>query len=283
MIYVTGGTGFTGRFVVDALLAAGETCRCLVRDRTMARRILPSSVDLVEGCLTGFSSLPGLSEADAVVHVAPIAIAGSRARVSADTGVERVLYFSSTWSVSSVRTPESEAVTAGEEIVMEQDIEWTIFRPTMIFGSGDRNVSRLGKWIRSHRFVPILDGGHRLVQPVFVEDVAQAVADAIPRRSTHGAVYEIAGPEPMTYSRMVDRIVEIEERTVAKLYLPGSLCETAARSFSAATGRRAFRDRILRMREDRAFSIDRASEDFGFAPRSFVEGLTAMRRLELQA
>lgn len=280
MIYVTGATGFTGRFVVEALLSAGEQCRCVVRDFDKGRRVLPSSVDLVTGQLDDPALLPSLSGAEAVVHVAPIALCQGLIEACEEAGVERAVYFSSTWAGSSVRTPEADAVVKGEELVMASGGAWTVLRPTMIYGAGDKNVSRLREWIRTHRIVPILDGGNRLVQPVYVGDVAQAVADVLRRRSTHGRAYEIAGPEPMTYGQMVDQIAEFEDRRIAKLYLPGSLCAMAGRLLKAVTGRRGPSDRIGRMREDRAFSIDRAYDDFAYSPRSFTAGLAYTRPSE---
>lgn len=280
MTYVTGATGFTGRFVVDALLEAGEECRCLVRDSDEGRRVLPPSVDLVVGRLDDPAVLPGLADAEAVVHVAPIAICEGLLKACEEVGVSRAVYFSSTWGVSSVRTPEAEAVVAGEARVMAAGDKWTVLRPTMIYGSGDKNVSRLRRWIRARRVVPILDGGNRLVQPVYVGDVAQAVAGVLRRQSTHGRAYEVAGPEPMTYSQMVDEIAAFEDRRIVKVYLPGSLCALAGRVFGSVTGHLDLSDQICRMREDRAFSIDRACDDFAYHPRSFADGLACSGQSE---
>ncbi len=280
MIYVTGGTGFTGRFVVEALVAAGERCRCLARDRHEAERVLPTSVEVVAGRLDDPVSLPGLAEADAVVHVAPIALCAGVVDACERVGVTRGVYFSSTWRFLSVRTSEVDAVVEGEERVMSAGSTWTLIRPTMIYGPGDQNICRLRDLIRRHAIVPVLEGGRRLLQPVFVEDVAQVVADVVRRESTHGRAYEIAGPEPMSYGRVVDRIAMFEKRTIAKLYLPGSLCAVGARLYGMVSGRHDLSNRVDRMREDRAFSIEKAREDFAYAPRDFDAGLARTRSLE---
>ena len=100
--------------------------------------------------------------------------------VCREAGVKRAVFLSSTWRFSKVNTTGVNTVIAGEESVNVSGLETTLLRPTMIYGPGDdRNISRLRNYLRRYRIIPIFGNGSRLVQPVYVTDLAKAVVQAI--------------------------------------------------------------------------------------------------------
>ena len=135
-------------------------------------------------------------------------------------------------------------------------------------------MSVLRNRIQTHRILPVIGGGQRLVQPVHVDDVAAAVSSAVARRSAEHACFEVCGPEPMTYTQMLDAIAESVSRSPLKVYVPGTVALLAAWVMSKVCKSPSIRvDQGRRMAEDRHFDISETTRQVGFHPRSFEEGL----------
>lgn len=269
------GARYTGRFIVTELLRADESVAVLARDPDRTRAGLDVDVPVHELDLE--RPFPDLPELDCVVSTAPIQMAAHVVRLCEHLGVDRALFLSSVWRHSRSRRSEVEAVIEGETSVTESDLNWTILRPTMIYGPGDRNVSRLRRRIAQHRVLPIIGAGMRLVQPVYVQDVAVAVSAALSRASSVRRSFDLCGPEPMTYTRMVDTIASSLNRSPIKVYVPVSIALRVAWVLERTSQQPALtRDRVLRMAEDHHFDIGDASEALGFFPRTFEEGLGEM-------
>ncbi len=273
MIFVFGATGYTGRFVVDALLKADERVRCLVRGNRSVRGW--DSVSLHKGDLEQPASfVNALNGCATVISVAHIRFAPQIVEACYNAGIRRAVFFSSTRRFSKIETSNVEQVSAGEEAVVTSGLDYTLLRPSMIYGPGDdRNISRLYAFLNRHRLMPILGAGDNLVQPVYVEDVAEAAMAALWRVGAIGRVYTLAGPEPMAYRDMIDVLAQVAGRLVLKVHIPlfvalplVGLCEKLMPKFPLQL------DQGRRMREDRAFDISEARWELGFVPRSFEQG-----------
>ena len=282
MIAVAGGTGYTGRYVVEALRRTGEPVRCLVRETSRAEDLERDGVPVVRGDLEGKQGVEeALDGARALVSVAHIRHASALILACKCTGVSRAVLFSSTWRFSKYRTPEVEAVIAGEEAVEASDLDATLVRPTMVYGPGDdRNISQLREHLRRHRVFPIFGSGERLVQPVYVADVADAAVAALGRAGTVRKAYEIAGPEPLSYRKMIDTLGRSVGRIVLKVYIPMPIALPLVAAYGwMADAPRVTPDQVRRMGEDRAFDIFESVQDLGFAPRSFEDGVREAMRV----
>ena len=272
MIGVVGSTRFIGRFVVRALQDAGESVTWLVRDPERARELVGSGVSIRMCDLVDLpADLPAMS---CIVNASHICFASQVLELCDRVGASRAIFVSSTWVHSRITTDQVQSARAGEDVVKGSDLTWTILRPTMIYGPGDRNISVLRDRISNSRVFPVIGSGERLVQPVFVEDVAFAISSASTRRSAEMACFEICGPEPMTYSQMIDQVAASLGKSPVKVYVP----VRAARSIAwvmkkLSTNPRITADQINRMAEDRAFAIKEAETSLGFDPRPFSEGL----------
>ena len=167
-------------------------------------------------------------------------------------------------------------VVEGEEAILSSGLNWTVIRPSMVYGPGDRNISRLRDRITSRRVLPVIGSGSRLVQPVYVEDVAYAVSAAVARRSAECEDFDVCGPEPMTYTDMIDQVAQTVSRSPIKVYVPLSVARLLAWGLERFTTNPMITvDRVARMGEDREFPFDKAREALGFIPRTFSEGLRA--------
>lgn len=276
MILVTGATGYTGRFLVARLLAAGEQVRCLVRS-TSDRAFLDSlGVEVCLGDLeqpgTLVSAFAGVEIALHLAHVrytrAVLAAAGPELR--------RVVVVSSLRRFSRVPSCSVDEVIAGEESALEAGSRVVLLRSTMIYGPGDdRNLSRLAGFLRRCRWFPVFGDGRALQQPVYVEDVVGAVMAAAVRPEAAGRQYALAGPRAVPYDQLVDLVAAAVGVRPVKVHLPVSLVLALARLLPAAAGRRLGLEpeQVRRLQEDKSCSIAAAAADLGFAPVDLVEGL----------
>ncbi len=282
MILVAGATGYTGRHLTRALLAEGYSVRCLVRPSSRSEELSGLGASLAPGDLERPEGLDrALEGTRLLVSAAQIRFAPGLVEACRRAGVHRAVFMSSTRKYSRFRTPDVEAVAAGEASVAESGLAATILRPSMIYGPGnDRNISRMRDYLRRRRVVPIFGRGKRLVQPVYVDDVVDAVVSASQREGTVGRAYEIAGRDPLPYRAMVDTLCRLMDRRVLNVHVPIFVALPLAKACGTLVGSaRVAADQIRRMREDRSFDISEAMRDLDFAPRVFEAGVREAMQL----
>jgi NADH dehydrogenase len=226
MIFVTGGTGFVGQEVVRELLGLGYRVRLLVRDpRCAAALANHPQVELFQGDALCPETLVGaMAGVKAVIHL--IGIIAETSAVSFELGhVEATRHVLAAakaadvtrWMQMSAAGTRPEASSRyhrtkweAEELVRQSGLDWTIFRPSLIYGSDERdrlfNVLRLAlTWPPLYSF-PLLDGGTPLVQPVSVREVARCFALAVSKEASLGRTYDLVGPVPFSWREMVFKI-----------------------------------------------------------------------------
>ncbi|HND47215.1 MAG TPA: NAD-dependent epimerase/dehydratase family protein, partial [Anaerolineales bacterium] len=156
-----------------------------------------------------------------------------------------------------------------------------ILRPTMIYGSKrDRNMWRLIRLLRITPIMPIFGDGESLQQPIFVDDVAQAVLLALKNDITIGKSYNIAGKAPLSYNQVIDTVASALGKRVWKLHMPYMTIVRALQFTERMKLRLPIKaEQVLRLNENKAFSYEEAQKDFDFNSHSFEEGI----RTEIQA
>ena len=225
-ILVLGGSGFVGRSVCDKLVerSNGAGGRITVPSRKPARakhiQMLPT-VQLVEADVHDPAQLRRLVQgADAVVNLvailhgseatferAHVALPRTLAAACAATGVRRVVHV----SALGVSEPGAAAApslylrskTAGEAVLRAADLDLTVLRPSVIFGEHDRFLN-LFATLQSVFPVMPLAGAQARFQPVWVQDVAEAIVACLDRPATIGQTYECAGPQVLTLQQIVE-------------------------------------------------------------------------------
>ena len=273
MIGVIGSTRFIGKYVVRALADAGESVIWFVRDTKAARSQVGDLVDIRECDL--MSLPPDLPALSCVVSASHIGFAEQVITFCDQTDADRAIFVSSSLVHSKLKTAKVLSARKNEDVVRHSSLSWTILRPTMIYGMGDRNVSVLRDQILKHAVLPIVGTGEGLVQPVYAGDVAMAVSAAVCTESARLRCFDIGGPISMSYSQMIDQIAQFVGRNPVKVYIPPSIAYLIASISERWVSRpRLTLDRVRRMREDRAFSIQEAESALGYYPRSFADGLS---------
>ena len=275
-ILLTGATGLLGGELLELLLARGHKTRCLLRpDSPHASRLAGKRVEILRGDAAREEDLyRALGDTDALLHVAGIEYSLPVLRAARRAGVGRILIVGST-SAHSAYAFRSSPKLRMEELVRASGLAWTIVRPSMIYGSErDRNVHRLLRFLDRSPVFPVFGPGTNLWQPVYHEDCARGVFEALERPASVGRSYDLPGAEPLTYLDLVRTSAEALGKSPRIVKLP---LEPVRRALVAAERLRLplpiDSGQVTRLREDKAYPYERARQDLDYAPRPFAEGV----------
>lgn len=279
-VLVTGATGFTGSRLVPLLLKNGFEARVFVRPTSDRSPLSALKVDWAMGDFANPETFTAaLHGVDALVNIASLGFghAESILRSAKEAGVKRGIFISTTAIFTQLNAGSKSVRLAAEEAIQASDLDYTILRPTMIYGSKrDRNMWRLIRLLRITPIMPIFGDGESLQQPIFVDDVAEAVLLALQTDATIGKSYNIAGKAPLTYNQVIDTVASTLGKRVWKLHLPYMPIVRMLQFTERMKLRLPIKaEQVLRLNENKAFSYEEAQRDFGFNPRSFEEGIRA--------
>jgi NADH dehydrogenase len=217
-VLVTGGTGFVGTHLVNALLRRRHEVAVLARDDRATRNRYNRTVETVRGdVLDGASLAAACSGRDAVIHLVAIIHEGkgqtfeqihhqaveNLVKAMTSAGVRRLLHMSAMGVAPDAPSLYARTKAAGEGAVRSSSLAWTIVRPSIIFGPGDGFFSLLAGVVRANPgFIPIIGPGTTRFQPVSVYDVARVYAEALEKPETSGAAFDVGGPETFTLNEL---------------------------------------------------------------------------------
>ena len=284
--FMTGATSTVGLFTLRSLLSDEAVEHVCV----LARH--PERLPIEDGKLTVVSGSllePGpwqltVNECDTVVHVAGIMFLPQLLPLMRTSAARQLVVVGTTGVFSRFKSASQEYIHDEQllrSFLMERPtVRCVVLRPTMIYGNpSGHNVSVLLSWFRRHSVFPLFGDGHALIQPVYDADVASAVVAAVRQHCEPAGFYNVSGLVPLTYRQFIETIAAAVGTKPRLVHLPvrasAALSETAHR----LVPRFHFNgEQVWRTTDDRAFDWSAAGEAFGFAPRSFEEGL----RLQLE-
>lgn len=249
LVTVFGGSGFLGRYVVRELAKKGYRVRVAVRRPDLAGHVQPmgavGQVHAVQANLRyGWSIERAVEGADAVVNLVGILFESGKQRFDAvqaegaalvakaakTAGASRLVHVSAIGA--DAQSPSDYARTKGEaEAAVAQAMpDAVIMRPSIVFGPEDAFFNRFAGMARMLPFLPVVGASTRF-QPVYVGDVADAVALAVDGAARPGTVYELGGPEVDTFEGLMERMLRIIERPRPIIAMPQRVAELQARVF----------------------------------------------------
>jgi nucleoside-diphosphate-sugar epimerase len=279
-IHVTGGSGFLGGHVIPVLLQRGHEVSALARTTAAARRVGDLGASPIYGDLDDVASVDEAfttSQAEVLVNLASLGFGHAPTIVAAaeDSGLRRATFVSTTSIFTKLDAPSKRIREMAENAVRESELEWTIVRPTMIYGApGDRNLARLLSALRRWPAFPLPGGGRGLQQPVHVDDLSGAIATSIETSDAVHTSYDIAGPEPLTLRELVEEAAAAVGRDPRLFPLPLAPAIVVVRAYEAVARHPRIRaEQLRRLGEDKAFDITKAVKDLGYKPRSFRAGI----------
>jgi uncharacterized protein YbjT (DUF2867 family) len=249
-VVVFGGAGFLGRRLVSRLATQGMTVRVAVRHPEPARVELRSMgfdrVTVVPADVRDQASVAAaIAGANAVVNTVSAYVekggvtfeavhvqgAETVAREAVAAGVVRLVLVSGIGADPDSRSPYIRARGRGELMVQRTFPGATIVRPGAMFGPGDALFGTLAGLARLLPVLPLIGGGHIRLQPVFVEDMAEAVASILIDPGTVGLTYELAGPGVYTLRELVRMTLRLMSKRRLLIAVPYTVAEVAARLF----------------------------------------------------
>lgn len=292
--FVTGGTGFVGRAVVQALRAEGRAVRCLVRRGSERDLQGFGAIERIEGDVMSRRSLEqAMAGCDAVIHLVGIIREHPSAGVTfervhiqgtvnvleagAAVGIRRYVHTSALGTRAGARSRYHRTKWAAEEAVRASPVPWTIFRPSIIYGRGDGFVSVLARMIERLPVVPVIGSGRQRLQPVPVAHVAQGVVRALSLDASVKHTYDVGGPEPVTMVDLIDRIAAaMGRRRPLKAHAPLGLVRALTRVLYRFPDYPLTPDQLLMLEEENTCEPGPFYETFGLTPIALDAGLAAM-------
>lgn len=275
-VVITGATSLIGHFLLSRLRSAGYSLHAISRSKQDSSEF---GWHTIKDSLK--TTIPPLKNADVLIHLGPLRILPDLLDDFAELGGKRLIAFSSTSRFSKLKSGSlsernlAQELIAAEDVVTSQcerlGINWTIFRPTLIYGAGlDKNVSSITQFIKRFGFFPLVGKGSGLRQPVHADDLATACVVAINQQQTYKQAYDLVGGETLTYKEMVERIFNALNKTPRFISIPLPLFRVAMKCISLFPRYSHITpDMADRMNHPLCFSSDAAKKDFGYKNRGF--------------
>ena len=254
LVTVFGGSGFLGRSVVRALAKRDYRIRVAVRRPELAGHLQPlgrvGQIHAVQANLRYPASVvAAMRDSEAAINLVGIltesgaqtfeAVQGTGAETVARAAAAvsaRMVHVSAIGADAESPSAYARAKAAGEQAVLSVVPTATILRPSVVFGPEDQFTNRFAGLAKISPFLPLIGGGTTRLQPVYVGDVAQAVAAAVDGKTRPGATYELGGPEVLTMREIMEVILAITERKRTLLPLPFGLAKFQAMVLQFAPG-----------------------------------------------
>ena len=290
-VFVTGGTGFVGREILGQLLSAGHEVRALVRDGSQDKLSGHQNLETHLGDVTDAASLVGaLDGCDAVIHLVGIirefpgrGITFKKMHVTAtenileacdEQEVQRFLHMSSNGTRERGTTAYHRTKWQAEELVRASGLDWTIFRPSLIFGRGSEFVKMLTELIRRVPVVPVIGDGQYRMQPVSVEQVAVSFVKALAMPESVGKTYHQGGSESYTYDAILDLTGKaMGRKQVTKVHQPLFMIKPMIKILQGFEQFPITEGQLKMLIEGNVCDPDEWAQAFGLVPISYAEGI----------
>lgn len=225
LVTVFGGSGFVGRHAVRALAGDGWRVRAAVRRPDLAGHLQPMGrvgqihpvqanvrfLDSVRRAVEGAEvvvNLVGILAKSGAQNFEAVHVAGARAvaKAAKEAGAQTLVHVSAIGADKNSRGNYGRTKAAGEAAVLQEFPGAVILRPSLVFGPEDQLFNRFARMASMSPFLPLIGGGKTAFQPVFAGDVGAAIAAACAGKARPGAIYELGGPEVVTFRQLLDKV-----------------------------------------------------------------------------
>lgn len=294
-IFLTGATGYLGRFVLKNLIADGHQIKCLVRKIPKLLHSASSDVEWITGDILQPQSYQNhLAGCEAVVNLVAIIDENKRKGITFEKvnflatqnlitaaknqGINRFIQMSALGADINGKTPYFRTKGQAEEAVIAGGLNYTIFKPSFIFGYDHPVFTMLAKTIKMSPFglMPVFGDGLYKHQPVFVENVAELVAQSIQNTKTVNKIYDVGGPEQLTYKQQLEIIAGVVGKKVRPISVPLGLSKMMVKIIGALPFASINSDKLTMLIQDNICNNSNIQQDFEINLISFEDGLKTM-------
>lgn len=292
MILLTGATGFIGSHTAKALREKGFAVRALVRPQVDTQALRSLGVELAIGDIDDAPSLAKACEGiEQIVHLVGIIrelppkvtfenvhTVGTRNLLAAakSAAVQKFLYISAIGARSGASARYHQTKWAAEEMVRRCGLEWTILRPSVVFGPGDDFINLLANdLIKAPPFIPVIGTGLNKLQPLWVKDLAEVIAQSIPLGTFNQQTFELGGSEQLTFREILEIIANHLKMQKPFINIPLALVKPAIALGTAIAPQLLplTSDQLTMLQEDNITSEKPFPKDFSLVPITLAEGI----------
>lgn len=247
-LFVTGATGFVGQHVVQQLIRQGHHVTCLIRreeQKQLFQTLPQSSLRFVVGDLFQPELLSeSMRSCDTVIHLVGIIrevprqgitfqrihVDGTRflCEAAQNAGVQRFIHMSALGARANSNTGYHQTKYIAEQVVQASDIPYIIFRPSIIYEVQSPFVQQLRSLVQLP-LTPVIGHGNYLLQPVALKTVASLFEKAVWKSHLSNLIFEVGGPEQVSFLQMLQHEAEVLNRKLRPVYLPLNLMELSVR------------------------------------------------------
>jgi uncharacterized protein YbjT (DUF2867 family) len=247
LVTVVGGSGFVGRYAVRALAKNGYRIRAACRRPDLAGYLQPmgdvGQIQPVQANLRYPDSVRKTVEgADVVINAVGILASGGAqtfkavhvdgaravAKAAREAGAKRFIHVSAIGASRSSPAQYAQTKAAGEAAVLEEFPSAVILRPSIVFGPEDEFFNRFASMARVSPVLPLIGGGRTRFQPIYVGDLGEAIANVANGAGTPGAIYELGGPEVLSFRELLERTLTYAGRKRGFISMPFWLAKVQA-------------------------------------------------------
>lgn len=244
---VFGGSGFVGRHIVSALAKRGYRVRAAVRRPDLAGYLQPMGAvgqiqpaqanlrfpDSVQRAVTGADvviNCVGLLAQSGAQTFEAVHVDGARAvaKAARETGAARLIHISAIGADSSGKANYAKTKAAGEQAVLQEFPGGIILRPSIVFGPEDEFFNRFAAMARVSPALPLIGSGLTKFEPVYVGDLAAAAANIADGQGVDGKIYELGGPEKLSFRQLLERTLDYTDRSRILMPMPFWLAKLQA-------------------------------------------------------
>lgn len=285
MLLVTGITGHSGKYFLQELInhTYEDTIRCVVRSSSDTSLLDNSGlkIEKVVGDLTDQEFLDQcMKDVDTVMHIGAIFYSIVVMKAAVKNNLKRAILVHTTGIYSKYKSASEEYKNIESEvrkIVKENtsQIGLTTLRPTMIYGNiNDKNMVVFIKMVDKLRLFPVIDQGKNLLQPVNGRDLGIAYYQVLAKPEIMNGDYILSGEKPITMVDIFKLISNNLGKKTVFVSVPLDFGVLLTRILKVVTlGKVDYIEKVQRMGEDRSYSHEDATRDFGYDPMPFSEGL----------
>ena len=283
LVLLTGATGFLGRRVVRELMARRHQVRCLIHSPGKERIFDHRSVEIQYGSVLEPDALKqAFYDVQSVVHLVGIIRprrgltfdamhrqgTANVAAAAKEAGARELVYVSAMGATADPAYPYLHSKRQAELEVINSGLEYTILRPSVIFGEGDEFMTALAGLVRLGPLTPVIGGGRNRMQPVAADDVARCVAASVGNSTVKKKTINLGGPHRLSYNNLVDEAALAMGKRRRRIHIPAPLALPAAAVMERILPRPPVTVGQIKMLGIRNVSEGRELEQaFGFTPK----------------
>jgi nucleoside-diphosphate-sugar epimerase len=285
-ILITGATGRSGSYFIEELIKndinTDNYYRMVLRSKTKSE-ILDNSqlrIDKVFGDLSNYNFCTEITKnIDTILHIAGIKLSMILVKAAIQNNVKRIILVHTTGIYSKYKNAAFEYLDIEKSIydlVSDKDINLTILRPTMIFGSlDDNNMCKFIHMVNKYRVFPIVKEGKYLLQPVHQKDLGRAYLQVLSNPvSTSNKSYTLSGQEAVYLIDILRFISDSLGKKTLFISVPFRLAYLMGNCLYYVSFKRIdYREKIQRLVEDRAYDHESATKEFDYQPMDFRKAL----------